>query len=204
MDKQESKQVEVKAKLRYLRMSPKKVRVLTSLIQGMEVGRALDYLENINKKASRPLKKLIKSAIANAQHNFSLSPEILFIKKIVANPGPMLKRWRPRAMGRSVLIRRRTSHLEVVLSSLAGKEKEAFLKKNQGEEKGHKALEAKEKQKKEKVEEKGLEEKKEKKEEKIEKEEKKPTSKKKKDKKSFHILPFKKDKNKSSEKNNKK
>jgi large subunit ribosomal protein L22 len=109
--------MEVTAKLRYLRQSPRKVRLVTDLIRGLETKQALNQLKFINKRASRPITKLIQSAIANAEHNFSLNPESLYIKTIFVDQGPTLKRWRARAFGRSAQIRKRTSHITVILCS---------------------------------------------------------------------------------------
>ncbi len=125
--------IEIKAKARHLRMSAKKIRAVLAPIRGMEAGKALDYLNFLNrKKAARLVAKLIESAIANAEHDFNLSKENLFIKKIVADHGPILKRFRPRAMGRAATIYRRTSHLSVVLSPKQGvKIKDEPLEKKQ-------------------------------------------------------------------------
>lgn len=107
--------MEVKAILRYLKISPTKVRIVANVVKGFNVDDALDQLRYINKKAAIPLAKLIKSAIANAEHNFSLDRSKLYIKNIIVNEGPMLKRWMPRAFGRATLKRKRTSHIEIIL-----------------------------------------------------------------------------------------
>ena len=106
---------EVKAKARYLRVSPKKVMLVIGVIRGMKVDKALDQLLFINKGATKPVTKLLNSAIANAKHNFELDENDLYIKHIVANQGPTLHRWKPAAFGRAHPIRKRTTHLELIL-----------------------------------------------------------------------------------------
>jgi large subunit ribosomal protein L22 len=108
--------MEVKAKARYLRMSPKKVRLIIDLIRGLDVQTARTQLRFQKKAASVPVLKLLESAVANAKHNFNLDEQDLFIKTITADGGPTLHRWRPRAFGRSAPIRKRTTHLSVILS----------------------------------------------------------------------------------------
>jgi large subunit ribosomal protein L22 len=105
----------IKAKLRFLRMSPKKVRLVTDLVKGMKAIEAIDYLKFVNKAAVTPVTKLINSAIANAINNFNLEKDNLYIKNIVVNQGPTLRRWKPRAHGRATPIRKRSSHVEVIL-----------------------------------------------------------------------------------------
>lgn len=108
--------MEVKAKARYIRMSPKKVRLVLDVIRGMGAGEALKQLQFIDKRASEPVTKLLNSAITNATHNFGLEESNLFIKEITAEEGPTLKRWKARAFGRATPIRKRTSHIGVVLA----------------------------------------------------------------------------------------
>ena len=105
----------VTAKLKYLRISPRKVRLVTDLIRGLTVGEAEKQLKFLTKRAARPVLKLLNSAVANAQNNANLAKEGLFISKIVVEVGPSLKRWRPRAMGRATTIMKRTSHITLVL-----------------------------------------------------------------------------------------
>jgi large subunit ribosomal protein L22 len=116
--------MEVKAKARYLRMSPKKVRLVIDLIRGLDVQAARTQLRFQKKAAAIPVLKLLESAVANAKHNFNLDEKDLCIKTIMADGGPTLHRWRPRAFGRSAPIRKRTTHLSIVLS-----EKEVPAKK---------------------------------------------------------------------------
>jgi len=106
----------IRAKLNYLRISPRKVRLVADLIRGMEVVEAEKQLKFLNKRSARHLLKLINSAIANARHNFNLNKEDLYISQISVNAGPVLKRWRARARGRATPILKRTSHITLVLS----------------------------------------------------------------------------------------
>lgn len=108
--------MEVKAKLTYLRMAPRKVRRVIDLIRGLEAAAALDQLNFAYKSAASPLIKLIKSAVSNAENNFHLKKDNLYIKTITADEGPKLKRWRPRAFGRANPILKRSSHVELILA----------------------------------------------------------------------------------------
>jgi len=121
---------EIKAKARFIRISPRKVRIVIDQLRGLPAQKALDQLQFINKGSVRPVKKLIDSAIANAENNFGLDKKDLYIKKIIANDGPILKRWRPRAYGRSTMIRKRTSHIELVLGVKEGATAKAVAKKS--------------------------------------------------------------------------
>ena len=113
--------MEVQAHLRNLRISPRKVRLVTDVIRGMNVSNAKIQLEFINKKSSQPVLKLLNSAIANAKHNFNLSEENLYISKIFENEETTLKRWIPRAMGRASSIKKRTSHITIALDKFKDK-----------------------------------------------------------------------------------
>lgn len=117
--------MEIKANLNYLRISPRKVRLVTDLIKGMDVQEAEIQLKFLTKKAAKPVLKLLKSAIANAEHNFGINKDNLYISEIQVNEGPRFKRWMPRAMGRADLILKRTSHVKLVL----GTKKEVEVKK---------------------------------------------------------------------------
>lgn len=108
--------MEVKAYLRHLRMAPRKVRLIVDAIRGLKVSDAETRLSFIKRDATRPVLKLLQSAVANAQHNFKLDPQTLFVKTIAADAGTTLKRFRPRAMGRAAPIRKRTTHITLVLS----------------------------------------------------------------------------------------
>ncbi len=117
--------MEVKAHTRYLRMSSRKVRLVVDAVRGMAVEPALAQLTFMSRAAARPVKKLLESAIANAEHNFKLDRKDLFIKSALVNQGPTLKRWRPRAMGSAAPILKRTCHITLVLESKTGMKKEA-------------------------------------------------------------------------------
>lgn len=121
----------VTAKLKYLRISPRKTRLVADLIRGKEVSEALALLDFTPKKATVPLKKLLESAIANATNNFGLQESNLFVAEIFVDEGPVLKRTRARAFGRFFPILKRTSHIEVVLDERNKREatKETVAKK---------------------------------------------------------------------------
>lgn len=131
--------MEVRAKLRFLRKSPKKVRLVTDLVRGMKALEAENQLRFLNKSAAKPVLKLLQSAMANAEHNFNLQKENLYIKTITADDGPTLKRWMPRAFGRATNIRKRTSHVHIVLDEIVKKE-EKEEKKSKKEESDKKTI----------------------------------------------------------------
>lgn len=105
----------VTAHARGLHLSPRKMRLVTNLLKGMNVGDAVVQLQHLNKKGAPMVAKLLKSAVANAQNNFSLDPDHLFIKTITADMGSVMKRYFPRARGSAFVIRRKLSHVNVVL-----------------------------------------------------------------------------------------
>jgi large subunit ribosomal protein L22 len=107
--------METRAVARFVRMSPRKVRLIMDQVRGKKVDEALNMLSFSPQKGARILKKLIHSAVANAEQNSNMDVDALFIKRVFADEGPTLKRWRPRALGRATRIRKRTSHLTVVL-----------------------------------------------------------------------------------------
>jgi large subunit ribosomal protein L22 len=107
--------MESRAVARYVRVSPQKIRILMDEMRGKKVEDALKVLSFLPQKGAPILKKLINSAIANAGTNTEVDIDNLYIKRIYANEGPTLKRFRPRAMGRATRIRKRVSHLTVVL-----------------------------------------------------------------------------------------
>lgn len=98
-------------------MSPRKVRLVINTVRGLTVQAAETRLSFLDKGASEPVLKLIRSAMANAEHNFHLNKETLFIKHITADGGPTIKRSRPRAFGRSAVIRKRTTHIMLILGT---------------------------------------------------------------------------------------
>jgi large subunit ribosomal protein L22 len=103
------------AHLRYLNISPRKVRIVVDALRGLKAEDALNKLRFIEKRAAYPLTKLVKSAIANAEHNLSLDRSTLRIEKFTVDGGPMLKRFRPKALGRVAPIQRKTSHVTIIL-----------------------------------------------------------------------------------------
>jgi large subunit ribosomal protein L22 len=107
--------MEVKAAARHARISPQKARLIMDQVRGKKVEEALNLLSFSPQKGARLLKKLIDSAVANAEENSSIDVDTLYVKRVFADEGPVLKRFRPRAMGRASRIRKRTSHLTVIL-----------------------------------------------------------------------------------------
>ena len=110
--------MEVTAKAKHLRMSPQKVRLVAGIVRGMSAVKSLDQLRFINKLEAKPIIKLINSAVANATNNFELDKNNLYIKEIRVDEGATLKRWMPKARGRATPVRKRTSHISVVLAEL--------------------------------------------------------------------------------------
>ncbi len=108
--------MKVQAQAKYIRQSPYKVRRVLDLVRGLPVEEARVVLLHTDRRASDPVRKVLDSAIANAEHNFALDADELSIAEIYADEGPTLKRWRPRARGRATRIRKRTSHITVVVS----------------------------------------------------------------------------------------
>ena len=119
--------MEVKAKARYIKMSPRKVRLVVDIIRGKKVATALNTLEFCNRWAARPVLKLLNSAIANATHNFNLQKDDLYIKTIRVDQGPMLKRWRARAFGKASEIQKKMSHIIIELDEVQGKDKDSAV-----------------------------------------------------------------------------
>ena len=111
---------EARATLKFSRISSRKVKIVADLIRGKDVDEALAIMKFTPKASSEVLEKLLKSAIANAENNHDMKHENLYVAEIFANQGPTLKRIRPAAKGSAVRIRKRTSHITIVL-----KEKEA-------------------------------------------------------------------------------
>mgnify|MGYP002510264387 CR=1 FL=1 len=106
---------QAKAVLRYARISPRKVNIVNDLIRNKDGATARGILMNTPKAASELRIKLLDSAVANAENNFGLDADKLYIAEIYANAGPTLKRIRPRAQGRAFRIRKRTSHITIVV-----------------------------------------------------------------------------------------
>jgi len=110
------------AKARFVRVSPRKARRVIDLVRGRSVADALDILRWAPQAASEPVAKVIASAAANAQNNDGLDPATLVVATVYADEGPTAKRIRPRAQGRAFRIRRRTSHITVVVESRPAKD----------------------------------------------------------------------------------
>ncbi|AFC33647.1 50S ribosomal protein L22 [Paenibacillus mucilaginosus] len=107
---------QAKAIARYVRIAPRKAQLVVDLIRGKQVGEAIAILRHTPKSASPIVEKLLNSAIANAEHNYSLDVNNLVVTTATVDQGPTLKRFRPRAMGRASRINKRTSHITLVVS----------------------------------------------------------------------------------------
>ena len=107
--------MEVRAVTRYVRIAPRKARLVTELIKGKPVEEALTILRFVPKKAARLVDKTLRSAVANAEQNPNIDVDTLYIKRIFVDEGPTMKRWRARAMGRATKVIKRTSHITVIL-----------------------------------------------------------------------------------------
>lgn len=108
--------MEAKAHLKYARISPRKVQIVCDLIRGKDVKTAQAILMATPKAASELMLKLLKSAVSNAENNHNMDPEKLYVSATYANPGPILKRFMPRAQGRAYRINKRTSHITIVVA----------------------------------------------------------------------------------------
>ncbi len=128
----------VTAKLRYLRIAPRKVRLVADLVRGKSIEEAQTILNFLTKKAAEPLSKLLKQGIANAKNNFQIAETNLYISKILVDEGPKYKRWRARARGRADEIQKKTSHVILVLDEIKKtarkKKKPALAKASAGQE----------------------------------------------------------------------
>lgn len=105
----------VEARIRYLRMTPRKVRAVANQVRGMNASKAVDYLTFCRRKAARPLLKAVKSALATADQRGDVDLDNLVITKLLVDQGPTHKRWLPRARGMATPILKRTSHVTLVL-----------------------------------------------------------------------------------------
>ncbi len=110
--------MEARAVAKYLRISPRKVRLNADLIRGKKVEEALNLLSHTPKAGARLVSKVVQSALANARQDKTIDVDTLAVKTIFVNQGPTLKRFRPKPMGRAGRIRKRTCHITVVLSEL--------------------------------------------------------------------------------------
>lgn len=116
---EENKDKRAKAIAKFIRISPYKVRVVLDNIRGKSVNEAVAILENTSKAGALPIKKVVLSAAANAEHNLGMNKDELKIAECYANQGPTLKRMRPMAHGRAFRILKRTSHITVILDVMA-------------------------------------------------------------------------------------
>ncbi|TLG77422.1 50S ribosomal protein L22 [Culicoidibacter larvae] len=107
---------EAKAEARMVRVTARKARLVVDLIRGKNVGEAFSVLYHTNKAASPIVEKVLKSAVANAEHNYNMNIDDLYVKAVYVNEGPTLKRYRPRAKGQASSIFKRTSHITVVVA----------------------------------------------------------------------------------------
>jgi LSU ribosomal protein L22P len=107
---------EAKAVARTVRIAPRKARLVVDLIRGKRVGEAMAILKLTPKAASPIVEKVLKSAIANAEHNYEMDVDSLYVAKAYVDEGPTLKRFRPRAQGRATQINKRTSHITIVVA----------------------------------------------------------------------------------------
>ena len=112
--------MEARAHARYMRIAPRKVRVVLDLIRGKHVNEAMKILRFAPKAASKPLEKLLLSAAANAENNFEMDRDSLYVSECYADQGPIMKRYRPRAMGRAGSIHKKTSHITIILKEKEG------------------------------------------------------------------------------------
>jgi large subunit ribosomal protein L22 len=110
--------MEAIAKAQFVRMGPRKIRLVLDLVRGKRVEEALHILSFTPKVAAKVVRKLIKSAVANAENKGDIDVDTLYIKRIYVDQGPVSKRFTPRAMGRATTIRRRTSHITVILDEV--------------------------------------------------------------------------------------
>ncbi len=115
----ENKDRRPRAVAKHVRISPYKVRLVLDIVRGKSVREAVAILENTPKSASEPVKKVIMSAAANAEHNLGMNRDNLYVAACYADQGPTLKRVMPRAQGRAFRILKRTSHITVVLDAKA-------------------------------------------------------------------------------------
>lgn len=110
--------METRAIARFIRISPQKARLVGDNVRGLPVEDAVNILNYTPKKAARLLKKVLNSALANAEQNYSLDLDNLYVKQVRVDEGPTLKRIQPRAMGRANRILKRTSHITVIVEEL--------------------------------------------------------------------------------------
>ena len=115
---------QVTAQLRFLRMSPRKLRLVADAIRGRSATHSLSTLSVLNKKGAGHLLKLLQSAVANAKHNHQIEVQDLRVSSITVDGGPVLKRFMPKAHGRATPVRERTSHVKLSLEKIVKKSKQ--------------------------------------------------------------------------------
>ena len=104
-----------RAVVRHVRMSPRKMRIVANMVRGKRVDEAMNLLKLLPKKAAVVIRKLLVSAVANAEHQGEQDVDTLKVKECAIDNGPILKRWMPRAMGRAARVQHRTSHVTIVV-----------------------------------------------------------------------------------------
>lgn len=125
--------MQAKAVAKTVRIAPRKVRLVLDLIRGKEVGEAMSILQLTNKRSSPVVEKLIKSAVANAEHNYDMDVDQLIVSEAYADEGPTLKRFRPRAQGRATKINKRTSHVTIIVAEPASIEEDTAVETEENE-----------------------------------------------------------------------
>ncbi|HUW21338.1 MAG TPA: 50S ribosomal protein L22 [Candidatus Bathyarchaeia archaeon] len=120
--------MEIIARSKHIRITARKLRLVADLVRGLSVSQAIVALENLGKKAAKPILETLKQGLGNATGNFGLNKEGLYLREIQIGEGPTLKRWRAVSRGRTHQIKKRTSHIRIVLEG--EKEKKIVLKKS--------------------------------------------------------------------------
>ena len=105
-----------RAQAKFVRIAPRKVQIICDMIRGKEAAYAQALMENTPKAGCEYVIKVLKSAVANAENNFEMDPEKLYVSKVFATPGPIIKRIMPRAQGRAYRINKRTSHVTLAVA----------------------------------------------------------------------------------------
>jgi len=120
----------VQAKAKYIRIAPRKTRLIVDAVRGLDVTEAMNRLAIISKRGARPIVKVIASALANAEHNLSCKRKNLFVKEIRVDDGPAFSRWMPKAFGRATPLLKKTSHVTVTLEEKIASDAKTDLKKS--------------------------------------------------------------------------
>jgi len=125
--------MDAKAQLNSVRLAPRKVRAVVRLVRGKNVDEAINQLEYMVKRPGMPVKKLIESAIANAENNFNMVRSNLYIKDVQVDEGVKLRRFRPKAFGRAATLQKKTSHIRLILGERVAGLKQQAKKKEKTE-----------------------------------------------------------------------